>query len=68
MCDRHAEQVTGHETSETASGNRDDGRFDTATVECYKRRKQVLSSAQRTEWWMAIAVVLITAGVAFVVL
>ena len=38
------------------------------TVSCYKRRKQILAGTNRTEWWMAGAVMALLAGVAFVVL
>ena len=59
-----ADRTMGHSAAETA----DEGKFDTVTIECYRRRDQVLSGTLRAEWWMAIAVILITAGIAFVVL
>jgi hypothetical protein len=42
--------------------------YDEATVDCYRRRNEILSSTRRTEWWMAIAVLLIIVSVGFVVL
>ena len=42
--------------------------YDTATVECYRHRKEMLSRTRRTEWWMAVAVLFIIASVGFVVL
>jgi hypothetical protein len=46
----------------------DTGTFDKSTVDAYRRRNQILSDTHRTEWWMAIAVLLIIASVGFVVL
>jgi hypothetical protein len=44
------------------------GNYDEPTVDCYRRRNQILSHAHRTEWWMAIAVLALIASVGFVVL
>lgn len=68
MGDSKADESTGDQVAESRAGQADDGKFDTVTVECYRRRDQVLSGVYRTEWWMAVAVVLVTAGIAFVVL
>lgn len=46
----------------------DISKFDTITVECYRRRDKILAGTYHAEWWMAIAVLLITAGIAFVLL
>jgi len=46
----------------------DSNSFDNSTVDCYRRRNQILSDTHRTEWWMAIAVLLLIASVGLVVL
>lgn len=46
----------------------DNSSFDTATVECYRRRSQLLSGTHAAEWWMAVGVLLIIAGVGLVIL
>ncbi len=33
------------------------------TIDCYRRRNEILSKANRAEWWMVAAVLLITASV-----
>ena len=68
MGDSNADDFSSHHDAGPRSDHADDGKFDTVTVECYRRRDQVLSGVYQTEWWMAVAVVLITAGIAFVVL
>lgn len=68
MGDSSADGSTAKEDAGHLAGHADDARFDALSVECYRRRDQVLSGVYRTEWWMAFAVVLITAGIAFVVL
>lgn len=55
-------------TVDEAAEDSDSGKFDTITVECYRRREKILSGTHHTEWWMAIAVLLVTAGFAFVIL
>ena len=45
----------------------DMGVFDKTTVDTYQRRNRILKDTHHTEWWMAIAVLLLTASVAFVV-
>ena len=42
--------------------------YDRSTVECYRRRNEILSHTRRTEWWMALAVMVIVASVALVLL
>ena len=44
------------------------GGYDQPTVDCYRRRSKILSSTQRTEWWMAVAVMLVVAFVGIVLL
>ena len=56
------------EEASGASEHTRSGVFDDSTVDCYRRRNQIVSEAHRTEWWMAIAVLLLIAGVGFVVL
>jgi hypothetical protein len=61
---RRPESASGYaETGDANSANYDD-----STVDCYRRRNRILSDTHRTEWWMAIAVLLLMASVAFVVL
>ena len=58
-------KVDEQSLSETQS---DSTTYDNSTVHCYQRRNQILSQTHHTEWWMAIAVMLIIASVGFVVL
>lgn len=68
MGNDNADKTMGHSAADTVRNSVDDARFDTVTIECYRRRHQILSGTYRAEWWMAIAVILVTAGIAFVVL
>jgi hypothetical protein len=36
------------------------------TVDCYNRRARILTDADKAEWWVAIAVLLLIIGVGFV--
>lgn len=36
------------------------------TVDCYNRRSQILTDANKAEWWVAIAVLLLIIGMGFV--
>lgn len=36
------------------------------TVDCYNRRSRILTDADRAEWWIAIAVLLLIIGMGFV--
>lgn len=56
--------VTGH----GVRGNTDSQEFDDSTLDCYRRRDRILSNTHRTEWWMALAVVLLMASVGYSVL
>jgi hypothetical protein len=47
--------------SDTSSAGLSD--FDDSTVDYYRRRNQILANTHRTEWWMAIAVLLIITSV-----
>jgi hypothetical protein len=38
------------------------------TVACYNRRSRILMDANKAEWWVAIAVLLLIAGIGFVAL
>ena len=59
-----SESVSGH----TDFGKSNSASYDDSTVDCYRRRNWILSNTHRIEWWMAIAVLLLIASVAFVVL
>lgn len=38
------------------------------TIDSYSRRGRILADARKTEWWLAIAAMLIIAGMGFVAL
>jgi hypothetical protein len=39
---------------------------DDPTVDCYSRRSRILTETNKAEWWVAIAVLLMIAGMGFV--
>ena len=59
----------GHTDSHsTAADLTETGVFDDVTVDCYRRRQRLLSETYRTEWWMAIAVLVVIASIGLVLL
>lgn len=46
----------------------DSGVFDEPTIDCYRRRREIVTNAHRTEWWMAVGVLVIIASVGLVIL
>lgn len=41
---------------------------DDPTVDCYDRRSRILMEAEKSEWWIAAAVLLLIVGMGFVAL
>lgn len=57
--------VTGQRVRGAAADSQE---FNDPTLDCYRRRNRILSNTHRTEWWMALAVVLLMASVGYSVL
>ena len=68
MSDNESIESSEADAVDPDSTDSESSRFDTVTVECYRRRDPILSGTYHAEWWMAIAVLLITAGFAFAIL
>jgi hypothetical protein len=49
-------------TSSQSQADSDSRSNDEFTVDCYRRRNKILSKTHRTEWWMAVAVLLLIAS------
>ena len=60
------EYARQHDATPEEAVNAEPFGADDPTVDCYKRRSRILRQAERSEWWIAVAVLLMIVGMGFV--